>query len=83
MRKPMTQSEIAAEIKQLTVAERLLLVQEIWDSIVADQESLPITEAQRDELDKRLEAYGAAPEEGSTWEEVKQRLAGYETNRSN
>jgi len=79
----MTQSEIAGEIKQLTVAERLLLVQEIWDSIVAAQESLPISEAQKEELDRRLAAYQAAPQEGSPWEEVKQRLAGYETNRSN
>jgi putative addiction module component (TIGR02574 family) len=72
----MTQSEIAGEIKQLSVAERLLLVQEIWDSIVADQESLPITEAQREELDERLAAYQAAPQEGSSWEEVKQRITG-------
>ncbi|MBI4963691.1 MAG: addiction module protein [Desulfomonile tiedjei] len=72
----MTQSEIAGEIKQLTVAERLLLVQEIWDSIVADQESLPVTEAQKKELDKRLESYLAAPQEGSSWEEVKQRVMG-------
>jgi len=72
----MTQSEIASEIKQLTVVERLLIVQEIWDSIVADQEALPISEAQRDELDKRLEAYRAAPQEGSSWEEVKGRVVG-------
>jgi len=72
----MTQSEIAGEIKQLSVAERLVLVQEIWDSIVADQESLPIAEAQKAELDRRLEAYKAAPEQGSSWEEVKQRLLG-------
>ena len=72
----MTQSEIAGQIKQLSVAERLVLVQEIWDSIVADQESLPIAEAQKAELDRRLEAYSAAPEQGSSWEEVKQRLLG-------
>jgi putative addiction module component (TIGR02574 family) len=72
----MPQSEITGEIKQLTVAERLLIVQEIWDSIAEDQESLPITEAQRDELDKRLEAYRAAPEQGSSWEEVKNRVVG-------
>ncbi|MGO9570184.1 MAG: addiction module protein [Desulfomonilaceae bacterium] len=72
----MTQSEIVGEIRQLSVAERLLLVQEIWDSIVADQESLPITEAQRDELDRRLEAYRTAPQEGASWEEVKNRVIG-------
>jgi len=72
----MTQSEIAGEIRQLTVAERLLLVQEIWDTIAAHQETLPITEAQQDELDIRLEAYRAAPQKGSSWEAVKNRIIG-------
>ena len=72
----MTQTEIATEIKHLTIAERLLIVQEICDSIVADQELLPITESQRDELDKRLKEYRAAPDEGSSWEEVKKGIDG-------
>jgi putative addiction module component (TIGR02574 family) len=72
----MIESPLADEIYQLTIDERLLLVQEIWDSIVADQESLAVTEAQKEELDRRLEAYHASPEEGSSWDEVKQRIVG-------
>jgi putative addiction module component (TIGR02574 family) len=62
------------EIKKLSVAERILLVEEIWDSIALDQESLELTEAQRQELDRRLDAYKASPEDGSSWEEIKQRI---------
>lgn len=72
----MEPNETSQEIQKLSVAERILLVEEIWDSIVADQESLELTEAQKRELDQRLEAYQAAPEEGSPWEEVKQRITG-------
>ena len=42
-------------IQQLSLAERILIVEEIWDSIVAEQASLPVTNAQQAELDnKRL-----------------------------
>jgi putative addiction module component (TIGR02574 family) len=66
--------ETSQEIKKLSVAERILLVEEIWDSIAAEQESLVLTEPQKQELDRRLEAYAASPEAGSSWEEVKQRI---------
>jgi putative addiction module component (TIGR02574 family) len=62
------------EIKKLSVAERIMIVEEIWDSIAADQESLDVTEAQRHELDRRLDAYHSSPEEGSSWDEVKRRV---------
>jgi putative addiction module component (TIGR02574 family) len=62
------------EIKKLSVAERILIVEEIWDSIAAEQESLTVTEAQRDELDRRMASCHASPHEGSSWEEIKQRL---------
>jgi putative addiction module component (TIGR02574 family) len=58
----------------LTVAERILLVEEIWDSIAAEQDALPITQEQREELDRRLANYEADPPVGSTWDEVKARL---------
>lgn len=72
----MIESQFADEINQLTVDERLLLVQEIWDSIAADQESLAVTEAQKEELDRRLNDYHASPAEGSSWEDVKRRITG-------
>ena len=35
------------------------LVEELWDSIAVDQEALPLTNEQRVELDRRLDAYEA------------------------
>jgi putative addiction module component (TIGR02574 family) len=58
-------------IRKLSVAERLILVEEIWDSIASEQERLELTEAQKQELDRRLDSYRASPEDGSSWEEVK------------
>jgi putative addiction module component (TIGR02574 family) len=63
-------------IDQLSVAERILLVEEIWDSIAAETKKAPLTEAQKEDLQRRLAAYEANPKAGSTWEEVKARLQG-------
>jgi putative addiction module component (TIGR02574 family) len=45
------------KLQQLTVDERIKLVEDLWDSIAADKGALPITAAQRAELDRRLNAY--------------------------
>jgi putative addiction module component (TIGR02574 family) len=50
----------------MSVAERIQLAEDIWDSIVAKPESLPLTDAQRQELDRRLEMYAQNPDEGIT-----------------
>jgi len=70
---PMLQS---LGIDQLSVAQRILLVEEIWDSIAAEAEQFPLTEAQKQDLQRRLDAYEANPKAGSSWEEVKARLQG-------
>jgi putative addiction module component (TIGR02574 family) len=62
------------EIKRLDVAERILLAEEIWDSILENQEAVTVSKAQKDELERRLESYARTPEEGSSWQEVKARV---------
>lgn len=64
----------ALGIDRLSVAERILLVEEIWDSIAEEPEQPPLTEAQKQDLARRLAAYKASPKAGSSWEEVKARL---------
>lgn len=64
----------ALGIDQLTLAERILLVEEIWDGIAQESEALAVPESHRAELDRRLAAFDANPREGSSWEEVKARL---------
>ena len=44
-------------LRTLSIDERMQLVEDIWDSIAADQAALPLTDEQRVELDRRLDAY--------------------------
>ena len=46
-----------AKLKELPLDERIKLVEDLWDSIAAEQKALPLTPAQREELDRRLDAY--------------------------
>lgn len=66
--------ELVAEILALPVAERVRLVEAIWDSISAVPDALPLTEWQKQELDRRLAEFEANPDEGSTLEEVFARI---------
>ncbi len=58
----------------MSVAQRILLAEDLWDSVAADQEALKITQAQCDVLDERLQNHRAHPQENKSWEDVKQRL---------
>jgi putative addiction module component (TIGR02574 family) len=62
------------EILKLSVAERIELVEAIWDSIAMTPESLPVTPAQKRELDRRLAEYRKNPGAGRTWEEIRDSL---------
>ena len=63
-----------SEVLNLPLEERLRLVESIWDSIAQFPEALELTEAQRLELDRRLESYEADPSAGVPWAELKARL---------
>ena len=65
-----------ADVLKLSVAERIQLVGDIWDSIAAVPEAVPLSNAQRAELDRRLDAYHRDPTAGSPWDEVRQRIRG-------
>jgi putative addiction module component (TIGR02574 family) len=65
---------LKVEISQLSIAERIQLAEDLWDSIAEQQEDIPLTELQQQELDRRLERYTQDPSAGSDWETVKQRL---------
>lgn len=62
------------ELSELSVTERIELVQDLWDSVVEDEAAVPVTPEQKAELDRRLEAYENDPEAGASWEVVKARL---------
>ena len=62
------------EILKLPVTERIEIVEAVWDSIAASPESLPVTESQKRELDRRLAEHRANPQSGRTWEEIRHSL---------
>ena len=55
----------AFDYQDLTVSERLRLVGDIWDSIAADAstspDALPLSDAQKSELDRRIAEHDADP----------------------
>lgn len=67
----------AFDFRRLPIAERLALVEDIWDSIAQDASSdtLPVPEEDKAMLDRRLADLEEKPEAGSPWSEVKARLS--------
>jgi len=63
-----------AEILQLPIAERICLVELIWDSIAAVPEAVLISDELKADLDRRLAEFEADPEAGSPWEEVRTQI---------
>jgi putative addiction module component (TIGR02574 family) len=64
-----------SEILQLSVAERIQIVEDIWDSISVAPEDLELSQAEKSRLDKRLESYKQQPNEGIEWETLKKNLS--------
>jgi putative addiction module component (TIGR02574 family) len=60
------------DIKNLTAEERLALLGYIWDSL--EPEQVPVTEAQREELDRRLDDLEGDHDLGIPWEDVLRRI---------
>jgi putative addiction module component (TIGR02574 family) len=63
------------DFSHLSVAERILLVEQLWDSIAADaqaeREALQLTDGQRAEIESRMRAMDAGEEAEVPWEEVR------------
>ena len=65
---------LKVEISQLSIAERIQLSEDLWDSILDRQDEVQLDPSHQQELDRRLEQHRQDPTAGSTWENVKQRL---------
>ena len=53
----MSNDKPLSEALKLSAAERILLAQDLWDSVVGEPDAWQLSEAQRAELDRRLDAY--------------------------
>ena len=58
-------------IQELSVSERILLAEQLWDSVISDQVSIEISESQKKELEKRLSTYNKDQNPGKSWDEIK------------
>lgn len=64
-------SDLVKQIKKMSVAERILLVEEIWDDIARENEGFELSEYQKEELERRLQSFYHNPSQARTWEEIK------------
>jgi putative addiction module component (TIGR02574 family) len=63
-----------AELLRLNLAERLDLIEELWDSIATDSQSaeqVPLTQEEQTLLDARLEEHRTDPSAARPWAEVR------------
>ena len=67
-------SSLPAAVRELPFAEKLELVESLWDDLARSPERIPLSDALKAELDRRHQAYLANPREGSAWEEVRRRV---------
>ena len=63
-------SKAAININELSPAERLSLIEELWDSLSDSAFEPPLTETQRNELDRHLDDLERDGPQGIPWDEV-------------
>ena len=68
------ENNLTQEILKLSVAERIQLLEEVWDSIISTPDLVPVTDAQKAELDRRRERFAQGATRARPWEEVKKNL---------
>ncbi|GAA6621547.1 addiction module protein [Scytonema sp. NUACC26] len=62
------------ELDRLSIAEKLQLVEDLWDDIADTPTDLPVLDWQKQELARRKAEYLQNPSIGSSWEDVKARI---------
>ena len=61
-------------ILELPTAERVAIVQEIWESMLEHPDDVAITAAQREELERRWVDLQQNADDGESWSDVKKSL---------
>lgn len=59
---------------ELTLSEKLQLLEDLWDSIALVPEQIPVLDWQKEELARRKATYLQNPDSGSSWEVAKERI---------
>ncbi|MDD4673086.1 MAG: addiction module protein [Bacteroidales bacterium] len=67
-------TQILQDILKLSVSERIIMVEAIWDSIAEKDDQVELSSDAKQVLDDRLEAHKRNRDEGSSWTEAKVRI---------
>ena len=67
-------TQFIKDAKRLPLPERVELIEALWESIAAEGYEPPLTAAQADELDRRLEAHHRNPDDVASWDSIKANL---------
>jgi putative addiction module component (TIGR02574 family) len=63
-----------SEIARLTIPEKILLLEDLWDSIATEESSVPVPQSHREDLDRRLEEYENNPGRLLTLDDLRGRI---------
>ena len=67
----MAQPVRLADVTLMSIDDRIALAQAIWDSIADETDQFPLTDQQRQTLDRRIAELDAQPQNVLTWEQIK------------
>lgn len=65
------ENTLIKQINDLSLSEKILLVEEIWDDIAKENEGFELTQSQKSELDRRINSFTDNPNQGRSWDEIK------------
>ena len=67
-------SDAIAAVFNLSPAEKLQLIGDLWDDLSASSDAVPFPVWQKEELDRRKANLEAHPESALTWDEIVRRV---------
>jgi putative addiction module component (TIGR02574 family) len=62
------------EIAKLSTPEKILLLEDLWDTIASDESAVPVPQSHMEELNRRLKRYGSPPGTLLSLEELRTRI---------
>ncbi len=62
--------KVALDLKRLSRDEQFDLLDQLWENLGRDAEAFPLTDSQREELDRRLDELDTDGPTGLSWDEV-------------
>ena len=63
------------QIVRMNTSEKILFLEDLWDSIASDESGIPVPQTHKDELDSRLKNYEVNPGNVLTLEELQERIS--------